>query len=217
MNRPSKFCPFPRNCLTFSCCMSNQLGCGTPNHSFATCPANSIVGPNPSGLSYIIIRAAYRQHESHLGFYLFVLMCRQVYSIPGEHVSRTAILSAPARGGSNKVFGKLFTRLFDRFLVFRRFVSTARIPSCRVNHSHRYLLHDSASESPSLHDDHQETCILSSQSMSSILIIVICLCMIVVDSMIDAMIYSGMIDLSRSYERLSSLFSNLFIMFVIYF
>lgn len=63
----------------------------------------------------------------------------------------------------------------------------------------------------------QESCVLFSLTMFSMLTVVICHALIVIDSMIDVLHLSAIIDLSRSCVELSSSHYNLFIMFMIYF
>ena len=62
----------------------------------------------------------------------------------------------------------------------------------------------------------KETYDLSSQTMSSILAIVIYLAMIVVDSVVDAMMFYTCVDLSRSCVDLSKSIYNLLVIVMIY-
>ena len=62
----------------------------------------------------------------------------------------------------------------------------------------------------------KETYDLSSQTISSILAIVIYLAMIVVDSMVDVMMFYTCVDLSRSCVDLSKSIYNLLVIVMIY-
>jgi hypothetical protein len=62
----------------------------------------------------------------------------------------------------------------------------------------------------------QVTYIFSSKIMSYILNMLICLCMILLDNMLQYLLFITMIDLSRTCDSTASLICNALVMFMIY-
>ena len=110
-------------------------------------------------------------------------------------------------------------RLLDRFLVFIVFVITARLPLRRVGATRRREQRRAADRRQLLYPTpivKKETYDLLSQIMFSILAIMICCSLIVLDSMVQSVFSLVIIDLCRSSIDISSLICYLSIIFMIY-
>jgi hypothetical protein len=114
----------------------------------------------------------------------------------------------------NKVFGKRFMRLLDRFF---KFVITARLPHRQMCDGRR---HQQCTIQCPLHStivkEDEESFVLFSQIMFHILNMMICIDMILLDNQLQCLICIVIIDLSNTYVSTAALICNLLVMSMSY-
>jgi hypothetical protein len=121
------------------------------------------------------------------------------------------------RARVNKVFGKHSTWLLDHF---SKFVITAHLPLHRSRaEPHRIYceLHQSARGLKESTTGKEDTYILHSRTMSYILNILICVGMILLDSLLQCFLFIFVIDLSITFDNIVVSICNLLFMFIIHF
>jgi hypothetical protein len=129
--------------------------------------------------------------------------------------SSSAILQ---RERANKVFGKRSSRLFSRFI---KFFTTAHLPVRRSHVKGRRLQRELHQANCRLHmviivKKLQVTYGSCSQIMSYIFNMLICVGMILLDNMLQYLLFIDMIDLSRTCCTHASLICYALVMFMIY-
>jgi hypothetical protein len=122
------------------------------------------------------------------------------------------------RERANKVFGKQSSRLLTRFI---KFFTTARLPLHRSRAKGHRLQHELHQVDRRLHPvvvvkESQVTYGSCSQIMSYIFHMLICIGMILLDNMLQCLLFITMIDLSRTCGTTASLICYILVMFMIY-
>jgi hypothetical protein len=118
---------------------------------------------------------------------------------------------------ANKDFGKLSSWLLDHF---SKFVITAHLPlhrSCTVSHHINRTLRQSTRSLQKSTTVKEDIYALNSQIMSYILNILIYVCMILLDTLLQCFLFIVVIDLSSIFYSTLVLIFNLLFIFVIYF
>jgi hypothetical protein len=111
------------------------------------------------------------------------------------------------------------SRLLARFV---RFFTTARLPLRRSHGEGRHLQHELRQADCHLHPvvivkKPQVTYDFYSQIMSYIFNMLIYVCIILIDNLLQCFLFIGMIDLSKTYGTITSLICNALVMLMIYF
>jgi hypothetical protein len=119
----------------------------------------------------------------------------------------------------NKVFGKRSSRLLARFV---KFFTTARLPLRRLRVEGRHLQRELRQVDRHLYpivviNEPQVTYGYWSQIMSYIFNILIYLSMILLDNLLQCLLFIAMINLSRTYGTAATLICNALVMFMIYY
>jgi hypothetical protein len=132
--------------------------------------------------------------------------------------SKPSSLAILHRERANKVFRKRSSWLLAHFF---KFFITTRLPlhqTCTEGHRLQHEFHQAECR---LHliiiaKEPQVTYNFSSQIMSYILNTLICICMILLDNLLQCLLFIDMIDLSRTYDSTATLICNALVMFIIY-
>jgi hypothetical protein len=115
------------------------------------------------------------------------------------------------RERANKVFGKRSSRLLACFF---KFFITSHLPLRRTHDEGRHLNVNSVK--PIIIKKPQVTYAFSSQRMSYLLDMLICVGMILLDNLLQCLLFVPMIDLSRTCYSTATLICNVLIMSIIY-